>query len=97
MPVTKELYFFPVDATGQEGAPIRVWVDEHGVAQIDALPEAIRSWVADGVQNHLTHAFVTPADGNAFLEALACLTNASLRFRRTSEPVRKIEPKLWRK
>ncbi|MCR4278343.1 MAG: hypothetical protein NUV81_00345 [bacterium] len=86
----KEVYYFPIDAVGNEVEdPIRIGLNEDGSADLSGLPEAMRVTLERvGASTPLTRATPTlPKDGKHFLGLLLRQENPYQRFRQS--PIKK--------
>lgn len=88
-PAITRIYFFPVDAEGNEtGEPVEVPLAADGSADVSRLPPAVRARLETvGVRDELGTGTLLPKDGARFLKALLRSANGYTRFRTTPERV----------
>jgi hypothetical protein len=83
----ERVYYFSVDANGHEiGEPILVDLAADGSANLDRLPESLRSHLeAAGVPDELHQGQIFSKDGARFLVGLLHSANPYRRFRSKPE------------
>jgi hypothetical protein len=83
MPLER-VYYFPVDAVGDEGVPLEVSLLPDGAADLSRLPERLHAFLADqGMKVPGEPEVWFPKDGARFLQALVDGSNPYRRFRAT--------------
>jgi hypothetical protein len=78
----ERVYYFPVDAAGDEGAPVEVGLRPDGTVDLSRLPERLQAFLADqGMKAPGEPKVWFPKDGVRFLQALVDGSNPYRRFR----------------